>query len=105
MSTTLQQVTVIGAELALSFTDGRELYLPLPLLRRACPCAACQGEPDALGRVIRPRVDYGPKSFDLVKFQPVGGYAIQLQWADGHSSGIFSFDYLRKLAALPPAAP
>jgi DUF971 family protein len=101
MSMTLENAAVIGDELALSFSDGFEAYLPLPMLRRACPCAACQGEPDALGRVVRPHVEYGPRSFDMLKFDLVGGYAIQLFWADGHSSGIYSFTYLRRLADLP----
>lgn len=98
MPTTLQQVTVIGAELALAFADGRELYLPLPLLRRACPCAACQGEPDALGRVARPKVEHGPRAFELVKCELVGGYALQLHWADGHAYGIYTYPYLFQLA-------
>jgi len=103
MNLVLENATVIGDELALSFEDGFEAYLPLPLLRRACPCAGCQGEPDALGRVLRPVVDHGPRAFTLEKFETVGGYAIQLYWADGHSTGIFSYLYLQKLAALPPA--
>ena len=101
MSMTLDNAAVIGDELALAFSDGIEAYLPLPMLRRACPCAACQGEPDALGRVVLPHVEHGPRAFDLLKFDLVGGYAIQLFWADGHSSGIYSFTYLRKLADLP----
>ncbi|MEO7101461.1 MAG: DUF971 domain-containing protein [Luteolibacter sp.] len=102
MSLILEQATVIGSELALSFADGFEAYLPLPMLRRACPCAACQGEPDALGRVLRPHVEYGLRAFELQKFEQIGGYAIQLFWADGHSTGIYSYSYLQKLANLPP---
>ncbi len=94
----LQNATLIGDELALAFEDGCEAYIPLPMLRRACPCAVCQGEPDALGRVIRPSVEHGPRAFELVKFDVVGGYALQLFWKDGHSSGIYSFTYLRNLA-------
>lgn len=102
MSQSLENAAIVGDELALVFTDGLEAYLSLPMLRRACPCAACQGEPDALGRVVRPPVDHGPKSFELLRVEPVGGYAILLVWGDGHSSGIYSFAYLRKLAELPP---
>ncbi len=98
----LEHAALIGNELALSFADGFEAYLPLPMLRRACPCAVCQGEPDAMGRVIRPMVDYGLKAFDLVKYEQVGGYAIQLSWGDGHASGIYAYAYLRKLTELPP---
>ncbi len=102
MTSILENATVIGSELALSFADGYEAYLPLPLLRRSCPCAACQGEPDALGRVLRPTVEHGPGAYELMKFETVGGYAIQLFWGDGHSTGIYSYSYLQKLAELPP---
>lgn len=101
MTLRLENAAVIGDELALSFSDDREMYLPLPMLRRGCPCAACQGEPDALGRVVRPTVELGPKAFDLQKFEAVGGYAIQLFWGDGHSTGIYSFSYLQRLAGIP----
>jgi len=97
---TLENVAVIGEELALVFSGGREMYLPLPMLRRACPCAACQGEPDALGRVVRPHVEFGPGAFELRRYEIVGGYALQLFWADGHSTGIYSFDYFAKLDGL-----
>jgi DUF971 family protein len=97
----LENATVIANELALSFADGYEAYLSLPLLRRACPCASCQGEPDAMGRVLRPVVEYGSRAFELGKFETVGGYALQLFWADGHSTGIYSYTYLQKLAEIP----
>lgn len=103
MPLSLANAAAVGGELALSFEDGVEVYLPLPMLRRACPCAVCQGEPDAMGRVIRPKVEHGPKAFDLLKFQLVGGYALQMFWADGHNSGIYTFTYLRQLGELPPA--
>jgi DUF971 family protein len=97
---TLENAAVIGEELALVFDGGREMYLSLPMLRRACPCAACQGEPDALGRVVRPHVEHGPGAFELRRYEVVGGYALQFFWADGHATGIYSFDYLAKLNAL-----
>lgn len=96
----MKSAAVIGEELALAFEDGQELYLPLAMLRRACPCALCQGEPDALGRISKPDVQHRPESFQLTRFQVVGGYALQLTWADRHSSGIYSFAYLQKLAEL-----
>ncbi|MBC7979497.1 MAG: DUF971 domain-containing protein [Armatimonadetes bacterium] len=96
----LAAVCLIGDELALSFGDGTELYLLLPMLRRACPCAQCQGEPDAMGRVRRPNVEYGRGAFVLNKFEKVGGYGLQLFWGDGHGTGIYSFTYLQKLAAI-----
>ena len=93
--TNIQQ---IGNELAIQWNDGTESYLDLQFLRRACPCAACGGEPDVLGNIMRPNVSYADNSFELVDFQIVGGYAIQPRWADGHGTGIYSFQYLRRIS-------
>lgn len=96
----LQNTVVIGNELALAWSDGSESYLQLESLRKACPCAACQGEPDVTGKVLIPKVTHDPqKSFIPLKHEAVGGYAIQLFWQDGHSSGIFSYDLLRSLSS------
>lgn len=100
MTIGLVNAIIIGNELALSFSGGEEAYLELPMLRRSCPCALCQGEPDALGRVVRPVVEYGSTAFSLLKFENVGGYGIQFFWNDGHSSGIYSYSYLQRLAGL-----
>ncbi|HCC20873.1 MAG TPA: hypothetical protein DEP88_06460 [Verrucomicrobiales bacterium] len=90
--------TVIGNELALVWGDGSECYIPLETLRKHCPCAACQGEPDTMGYVVKPAVAHTDLSFQLVSIQHVGGYALQLKWADGHSSGIYSYELLQSLA-------
>jgi DUF971 family protein len=92
-------IQVIGNELAIKWNDGAESYLQLELLRRACPCASCGGEPDVLGRVVRPELTHRPESYGLRGCQIVGGYAIQPTWEDGHNTGLYSFDYLRRLAA------
>jgi DUF971 family protein len=92
--TNIQQ---IGGELAISWNDGSESFFKLETLRRACPCAACGGEPDVLGNISRPPVTYTDESFRLAGFDLVGGYALQPRWADGHSTGIYSFTYLRRL--------
>ena len=100
MSERLQpvNVAVIGPEMAIAWNDGRESYLPLRKLREACPCAACCGEPDALGRVVKPEVTHGAASFEFRGWQFVGGYALQITWGDGHSTGLYSYPYLRRLA-------
>lgn len=89
----------IGTDLAIKWDDGKESFIPLEQLRRACPCAGCKGEVDALGQLHKgPEQKLTPASFQLVRLAPVGGYAIQPSWADGHNSGLYSFEYLRKLA-------
>ena len=94
--TNIQQ---IGNELAIHWSDGSESFLELERLRRACPCAACGGEPDVLGNISRPAVSYAPESFHLSSFNIVGGYALQPRWRDGHDTGLYTFQYLRRLSA------
>ena len=103
MSTRLTPTNIqaIGSELAIAWSDGTESYLPLEALRRACPCAACGGEPDVLGYVIRPQVVFTPQSFVLTGFQIIGSYALQPAWADGHGTGLYTFRQLRHLAEAP----
>src|SRR6516164_4130221 len=92
--TNIQQ---IGNELAIAWSDATESFLKVEMLRRACPCAACGGEPDVLGYIARPHVSYTERSFQHVGFDLVGGYALQPRWGDGHNTGIYSFTYLRCL--------
>jgi DUF971 family protein len=92
-------VQQIGDELALKWDDGSESFVKLERLRRACPCAGCHGEMDILGQVYKgPDRPLTPASSRLASYQFVGGYAIQPVWGDGHSSGIFSFEYLKRVA-------
>lgn len=93
-------IQLAGDELAIAWNDGSETFLPLEPMRLACPCAACGGEPDVLGRVDRPHVSYNEKSFLLRGWQIIGGYAVQPVWQDGHSTGLYSFDYLKRLGAV-----
>lgn len=93
----LENMAVIGNELALRWTDGIETYLSLEFLRRQCPCALCAGEKDIVGNVYKGEVKLSAASFQLKRCAVVGGYGIQPEWMDGHSSGIYSFDYLRSL--------
>jgi DUF971 family protein len=89
----------IGSELAIKWDDGGESFISLETLRRACPCAGCIGERDVMGTLHKgPDQPLSPQSFQLQRMVNVGGYAIQPVWGDGHASGIFSFEYLRRLA-------
>jgi DUF971 family protein len=93
----LENMTVIGNELALRWSDQLESYFPLEFLRKRCPCALCAGEKDLLGNVSKGKPQLAPVSFQLKGCAVVGGYGIQPEWTDGHSSGIYSFSYLRSL--------
>lgn len=94
--TNIQQ---IGGELALKWDDGSESFISLEQLRRHCPCAGCKGEVDIMGNLYKgPDRPLSPESFRLVRLSRVGGYALQPVWGDGHSTGIYSFDYLKQIA-------
>jgi DUF971 family protein len=89
----------IGSELAIKWDDGGESFIPLEKLRCCCPCAGCKGETDIMGNVYKnPEQPLSAKAFELTRIVIVGGYAIQPVWADGHATGIFSFDYLKRIA-------
>ena len=89
----------IGEELAIKWADGGESFVPLEKLRRFCPCAACRGEVDIMGHLHKgPDQSLGPAAYQLLRIANVGSYAIQPTWGDGHASGLYSFDYLRKVA-------
>jgi len=92
-------IQVIGDQLAVKWNDGSETFLPLEYLRKACPCAGCGGEPDVLGRVVRPKVTHTPASYRLKSYQIIGSYAWQPVWEDGHSTGLYSFTFLKQLEA------
>ncbi len=95
-------VQIIGEELAIKWEDGTETFLPLVKLRRHCPCAGCKGEVDIMGKLYKAAdKPLPPQAFQLVRVVNVGGYAIQPIWGDGHSTGLFPFDYLRRVAEMP----
>lgn len=91
-------IQLVGNELAVKWSDGGESFIPLEKLRRACPCAGCRGETDIMGNLYKnPETPLTTKSFGLTRILNVGGYAIQPVWADGHATGLFSFEYLRQV--------
>ena len=92
-------ITLFAQELAIRWVDGREDFIPLESLRRFCPCAACMRESDIFGTTYRPpQRPYGTESFQLRKLPWVGNYAVQPLWGDGHSTGLYTWEWLRRIA-------
>jgi len=90
-------IQLIGPFLALRWEDGREDFLPGEFLRERSPSAENQGERDILGHL---HGGDGPREFPGVAvtgFHRVGNYALSLVFSDGHSSGIYSWELLRRL--------
>ena len=94
-----KDVMIVGRELAIVWPDGREDYIPLETLRRNCPCAMCRGEKDIFGNVYKGRDrPYTPASFQPVAHRQIGSYALQIDWADRHNDGLYSWETLREIA-------
>ena len=92
-------LTPFPTELAIKWADGSEDFISYESLRRFCPCAACMGEQDVFGTTYKPPTrPYTAQSFHLVRLDPIGTYAIQPHWADGHASGLYTWGWLQKIA-------
>lgn len=85
-------------KLQLSWNDGRTDLLPLKYLRDECPCASCKGE-TILFKTYRPPQPgiFSPEMYKIAGIDLVGDYAIQLNWKDGHNTGIYSWEYIQQL--------
>src|SRR5882724_2578990 len=76
-----------------TWADGQIMAYPHEILRGYCPCAGCQGHSGAI------RFQEG-RNLELREIERVGNYALSFTWGDSHSSGIYSFRYLRVLGEL-----
>jgi DUF971 family protein len=95
--TTPADVQIVGDEVAIRWSDGAETYVTAERLRAASPSAETRGERDVFG--TRYGGD-GPKSFAGVRvlgWEQVGNYALRFAFSDGHRTGLYSYDYLRKI--------
>lgn len=83
-------------QLEITWSDGHESRYGYEFLRWACPCAACAGEMGVAGR-LADVMELRPEETELRQLELVGTYAIRPTWANGHDSGIYSFDHLHRL--------
>lgn len=98
-----------GTGMEIDWKDGHKSVWTFSWLREACPCATCHearqiegrkpGEPKAQPASLLPMYK-APARPDSVT--PVGRYAVGFHWNDGHQSGIYSWDYLRRHCQCEP---
>ena len=95
-SPTPQSITVHGQSrvLEVSFSDGAHFRIPFELMRIYSPSAEVQGH--GPGQEV---LQTGKRNVELSALEPVGNYAVQPTFSDGHGTGIFSWDYLYFLGA------
>lgn len=75
--------------LEVKFSDGKEFRIPFELMRVYSPSAEVQGH--GPGQEV---LQTGKRSVGLLGLEPIGNYAVQPSFTDGHDTGIFSWDYL-----------
>ena len=89
----------------IDWADGHRSDLGCALLRDECPCASCTGahgtEPErteysAPKAAASPFEMYKPV-LKMASIEEVGTYAVRIHWSDGHNTGIYSFDHLRRI--------
>jgi DUF971 family protein len=90
-SPTPRALTVPGQSrvLEIAFSDGAEFRIPFELMRIYSPSAEVQGH--GPGQEV---LQTGKREVELTSLEPVGNYAVQPTFSDGHDTGIFSWDYL-----------
>ncbi len=88
-----REITQGSRELKIAWEGGSESVYPAALLRRHCPCALCRDEWTGRSTLDPASV---PEDLAILKAELVGQYAVAIQFSDGHSTGIYSFENLRK---------
>ena len=106
MTATPTNIKLAGAgnSVTIRWSDGHASAYPYAFLRGKCPCATCEefGPPAERPASALPII--GQKVLKPERAELVGRYALQIYWSDGHSAGIYSFDYLRTLCPCPECA-
>jgi DUF971 family protein len=92
--TTMQ---LIGSELAIQWEDGHESYITAVSLRANSPSASVAGERDILGNQYGGERGKDHSQVTIDSWVPVGNYAFRFQFSDGHNTGIYSYELLRRL--------
>lgn len=82
-------------ELGFNFDDGSRAVSRLRDLRLACPCALCVDE-NSGERLLDPNTV--PEDISIETIQSVGRYAVGILWNDGHRTGIYPYDLLKRLS-------
>ncbi len=87
-----------GGELVVVWPGGPRVAIPPRQLRDQCPCASCIEE--GTGRKLLDPATI-PADIHPLQITPVGSYAVQFHWSDGHSTGIYTWQALRHACGLP----
>jgi DUF971 family protein len=86
----------LSSGVRIDWGDGHHSEYTLEYLRENCPCALCTSGTHKSAAPASPFPMY-KKVLKMDGVEPIGRYALQFKWNDGHSSGIYSFEHLREI--------
>jgi len=89
--------------LRIEWSDGEQHEISLTQLRKACPCATCREKrnaPPAPSSQLNVITKEEAQPLKLASARPVGNYAYNFTFSDGHDTGIYTFAFLRELVAV-----
>ncbi len=92
-----QNMQLIGNELAIVWEDGGESYISSQKLRALSPSASVSGERDIFGTQYGGEEGKSHSDVEIESWVAVGNYAYRFHFSDGHNTGIYSYDLLKKL--------
>jgi DUF971 family protein len=90
-------IQVIGTEVAIRWDDGRESFITFATLRANSPSAEVKGERDVFGTVYGGEAPRDHRGVEVTGWERIGNYAIRFDFSDGHRTGLYSYELLRKL--------
>jgi len=92
-----------GAGVDVAWSDGHISHYDFAYLREECPCAMCNDEREKKSEISQ-AASIGSSALPMYKPKPkaraaqaVGNYALRIDFTDGHSTGIYSFDHIREI--------
>lgn len=92
--TPLEIASLKNEGIRIKWADGHAAVYPAPYLREQCQCASCVDEWSGEKRITASQI---PEDIHSSLIETKGRYAISIHWSDGHDTGIYPFDYLRKI--------
>ena len=86
-------------KLRIIWSDDKVTEVSFQNLRDECPCVNCKGESVIFDSYIPIKAPFKPAGFyEIEKIEPVGNYAIQIHWKDGHNTGLYNWELLLSLS-------
>jgi len=90
------KITTDSENLIIEWSENKKSEISFRVLRRECPCATCLAERETQNKdFIR---IYNQNQIQIKDIEQVGSYAIKITWRDNHSTGIYEYTFLKKLA-------